>query len=95
MTKQKPWPTDAIMLVCSTPETATREHMDSVNDGTCRDCGQAIVYSGRSMRFCLETPGRGDRPVRFFCIDCATQHRFEDITHFEDHRGGGRVVQTA
>ena len=83
----KPWPGDAIMLVCSTPEEANVAGMDSVNPGICRDCRTKVVYDSYSMERCLGFPGRGNRPVMFFCAKCAVQYDARTITHFADHRG--------
>lgn len=68
----KPWPKDAVILVCSAPERADASNMDSAHPASCRDCGTAVVYSGLSMaRASLPYFTRG-RPVECLCDTCAT-----------------------
>ena len=86
-TVKKPWPGDAIMIVCPFPATANRAAMESANPGECRECGRNILYDSFSLRRALALPNRRGRPVKFFCAPCALKHDFGSITYFEDHRG--------
>lgn len=88
----KPWPKDAVMLICATPESANRDHMESIHPGNCRICSQPIVYDGRTMRRAVELEAetsRGHRPIKFFCAPCASEHSILDSCDIiVDHRGG-------
>lgn len=81
-----PWPIEAVILVCSDPEEARTDQMDSVHPGKCRDCGGPVVYDGWSMRRidgCLERQGR---PVELLCTQCFPKYDFNTVGVFEDHR---------
>ncbi len=84
-----PWPSDALMLVCATPEEALTDQMDSVESGECRDCGCAVVFDGYCRDRLLQLPDRlkCGRPIKYFCAECATHYRLDQFDHFEDHRG--------
>jgi hypothetical protein len=87
-----PWPADAIMLICASPDRADRTAMESVNPGQCRNCGADIVYDGRSLRRALEISARsGDRPVKFFCESCADKHDLNQCNRVVDHSGGKSI----
>ena len=92
-----PWPRDAVIIVCATPEEARRDEMESVNPGKCRDCGRAIVYDGYTYRRALRGDVRRGRPIQFLCVTCATRYDSATITHFQDHRGerGESIEQIA
>jgi hypothetical protein len=85
-TCRKPWPHDATIIVCASPEEAKRDLMESVNDGQCRDCGTPLVYDGKTARRCLALcPAR---PIGLLCIPCAVTYDVRSIDLLEDHRGG-------
>jgi hypothetical protein len=88
----KPWPRDAIMITCSSPERANRAQMESVNPGQCRFCGVEVVYDSRTMRRAQEISRKtGDRPVLFFCVPCSQQHDVATCDLLVDHSGGKSV----
>lgn len=88
MTKLKPWPSDAVMIVAPSPALAVRSMMESVNPGECRDCGAAIVYCGFTFRR-VELLSRG-RPIKFFCIACCKNYDALSCDVIEDHSEGKR-----
>jgi hypothetical protein len=82
----KPWPSDAVIIICSEPHEAKTEKMESVNPGVCRDCGRTVVYDGWSMRRASQPEFTRGRPVELLCIPCCVTYDAQSITHFEDHR---------
>lgn len=84
----KPWPSDALMIVCETPAGANRENMQSVNPVNCRDCLRDLVVDGASLKMADANPLRHGRPVMFFCIPCAVKYDFVSIDSMTDNRGG-------
>ncbi len=93
-THKKPWPRDAIMITCATPELAKREQMESVNDCQCRECGKALVCDGRTYRRGMEIEAglaesakREPRPIMYFCVECCCDHQ-NALDIMVDHRGG-------
>jgi len=82
---KKAWPADAVILVCSTPETVVINQRDSFHTANCRDCHADLVYSGQSFARAQQVAG-GFRPVDFLCIDCCVTYDRNSIEHFEDHR---------
>lgn len=77
------WPGDAVMVVASPPGEAVAAEMDAVNQGQCRDCDCAVLYSSytfdRAIRF--------GRVVKFFCTTCVLKYDPRTIQQLEDHRG--------
>lgn len=80
---KKPWPADAVMIVCSIAGTENGVNMESVNLGICRDCKKQVAYDGHTMS---TAEGYG-RPVQFFCVECAVTYDRGSITDFIDERG--------
>lgn len=88
-TTLKPWPADALMIVCSPASEANVANMESVHPCECRDCGAALVYDGWTMKRMKRQFVNDPRQIKFFCIPCAVTYDRHSITHFEDHRGHG------
>ena len=86
-TTQKPWPSDAVMIVAANLGEEKRECMDSVVAGTCRDCGCPLGVDSWTIARAQALPSRHGRPVLYFCVACATLYDFNSINVFEDHRG--------
>lgn len=38
----KPWPSDAVLIVCALAGQENRAGMDSVHTAECRDCGRPV-----------------------------------------------------
>lgn len=76
-TALKPWPRDAVIVVCSYPATARRDHMESVVPTTCRDCGRDLVADGRTLRTAWGLPQRRGRPIECLCVECYRAYRPE------------------
>jgi hypothetical protein len=85
----KPWPKEAVIIVCPFPETANVVGMESVNPGFCRDCRRPVVYDGYTMRRCqaMDPAILCGRPAELLCLECFPSYDFRQVTYFEDHRG--------
>jgi hypothetical protein len=90
--KLKPWPVDVVLLVCARPGEAFVQYMDTVEDGLCRDCGHAVVYSGRSHRAAEESPLTQGRPIAMICLRCFAGYDIDTADLVIDHRGGADDV---
>lgn len=84
----KPWPSDALMIVCETPERANRANMRTVEPAQCRDCKCDLSVDGASIELAMENPHRGDRRIEYFCIACAIGYDINSIDYLTDNRGG-------
>jgi hypothetical protein len=85
----KPWPADAIMIVAASPESANVPAMDLPQPGQCRDCGAAVLYCSRTMARAQEVAAKtGGRPIRFFCLGCASLYDVAMCNRLIDHSGG-------
>ena len=82
----KLWPSDAVILVCSSAETANVRAMDSVHAAHCRDCGCDVVYSGSSMNAAQAADVTFGRPVDFLCVECCVTYDASSIERLIDHR---------
>ena len=85
----KPWPADAVMIVCELPHRACRSNMSTIEPAECRDCGAALVVDGASVAAATANPLRQDRPIDFFCIECAIGYDLNSIDHLTDMRESG------
>jgi uncharacterized protein YlaI len=84
-TAKKPWPSDAVMIVCAIPEKANKAAMDSVNQGTCRECLCDVLYDGFSFDRASRIADLHNRPVRFFCEECHKKFDIMQCDLVEDH----------
>lgn len=81
-----PWPTDAAIIVCSTPEQAHTDKMESVNLGKCRACGCDIVYDSYTYRRTDKPEITCGRPIEFLCLEtCFPKYNFGQVTITENH----------
>src|ERR1019366_10331891 len=94
----KPWPGDAIMIVCETFGRETRDNMESVVEVECRDCHQKLGADSKTIRLAEETPVRRGRPIKFFCVPCCMTYDPSSVTHYADHsaaQDGGTAIVAA
>lgn len=82
----KNWPADAVMIVAANAGQQITAHMESEVPAKCRDCKADVVADSFTIREAEQLPSRHGRPIRFFCIDCATKRNVNQITEFYDHR---------
>ncbi len=87
MTPPKPWPRDAVIVVCATPESAIIERMSSIVPTLCRDCRCPLVADGRTLETARLIDGSRRRPIECLCLRCyqTYEHVFDLLV---DHRGG-------
>jgi hypothetical protein len=83
---KRPWPSDAVIIVCASPEDANRSNMSSIQSGKCRDCGDDILVDGKSIDSGMRMNERCGRPVEFLCVDCAVEYDMHTIEKLVDHR---------
>ncbi len=90
----KPWPTDAVVIVCARPDEFLPEQIRGRPiDGRCADCGQTIKADSWTIDRAVALPQRCERPLRFMCIECFALYDFGQVTYSEDHRGGKTVIR--
>lgn len=70
-----PWPTDAIMVIAQRADgfDLTKQKSTPISC-SCRHCGHALYVGAKAISEIASHPGRGLRPVKFFCILCAVLH---------------------
>ena len=86
MTQLLDWPRDAAIIVCSTPDKAMPERMESVNQGKCRDCGCDIVYDGYTYRRTDRPEITCGRPIEFLCLEtCFPKYNYDQVDVSEYH----------
>lgn len=86
MSKSTTWPNDAIMIIASREGEEIRKNMEAVVDVRCVACNAKLRADSKSIRHAAELPSRGGRPIKFFCIECATKHDFNSIEELHDDR---------
>lgn len=87
-TGKKPWPADAVMIVACRRGMENRAAMQGCLDATCRDCNTDLVADTRTFRAAMTMPERKDRPVMFFCVECAIQYDINSLDTLVDQRDG-------
>ena len=85
---KNPWPSDALMIVAANKGEENRRNMPKgVMAATCCECGQELAASVATFEIAEVHPDRHERPIRYFCIACATdRYDFRTIQSFMDHR---------
>jgi hypothetical protein len=82
----KPWPTDAVIIVASLTGNERRENMQAVVRCICRDCYRLLSADSHTIGEAAMLPSRRDRPVDFICPDCFTKYDHGSITITVDDR---------
>lgn len=85
---KKTWPSDHVMIVAADAGSEIRANMEGVHECQCRDCGKVLHACTRTIRTAMNLPSRGNRPINFFCVECAAGYDVNSIEEFHDHRGG-------
>ncbi len=91
MTRRK-WPTDAVMIVCATPNAAARDRMESVHRCRCRDCGRDLVVDGATLRRAEQDDSTRGRPIKYFCRECLLNYELPEEIIGKD---GSRTAKNA
>ena len=87
MTEQKlEWPMDAVMVVASRLGTEIRDRMVDPTIVSCRDCDTQLCADLATIRRAASHPHRHNRPVDFFCVECAVKYDPKSIAITIDDR---------
>ncbi|MBX3444234.1 MAG: hypothetical protein KF774_17665 [Planctomyces sp.] len=82
-----PWPADAVMIVAANAGEERRAKMEGIHRCACCHCWEILHADTAVVRHCQRSPWRDGRPIRFFCVECATtRYDMQTIEHLEDHR---------
>ena len=84
--EEKTWPSDAVMIVCATPEETTIPAGAPRGAAICRTCGEMVVFAPETLLAASKHPDRFRRPIDFFCVNCAILHNPETIESLVDMR---------
>ncbi|HEY2252485.1 MAG TPA: hypothetical protein VGH74_15535 [Planctomycetaceae bacterium] len=89
----KPFSNEAVMIIAAKVGQETRDHApeDAGFAVTCHDCGAALLASQRTTKLALANPARKNRPLWYFCWDCAHHYNTNSADEIHDHRGGKDV----
>lgn len=71
MSRLKPWPRDAVMVVACRAGEANLQKMEGIHPDKCRECSCAVHADTRTVRNAHSHPLGLGRPVKFFCVPCA------------------------
>lgn len=87
---KKPWPTDAVMIVASKAGMENRSQMEGTYVCNCRECSQVLHADTATVRLAENHKLRRNRPVMFFCLNCASDHDHPSVVHDDRNRANPR-----
>jgi hypothetical protein len=91
-TKLKRWPADCVQIIAATKAEARVPAGEGIRVEHCADCGAELAASQETFFAAIGDPDRAGRPLRYVCLDCATQYDARSMQKLCDFSGGRNVI---